>query len=101
MPINNVYDFSVRVPDVVLTAVEHIQAACPSDVYYNSNGDAIVLDSLNHEWVARVYHDTVEAHIEEAYLSTEPIENYVDTVEDTYVHENLPELKGFTTGFTC
>jgi len=91
---------SALVPEFVKEEVEHILAAVTGTVFYDAAGNALILGN-DHTWIARVTYDTVKAYVEETYLSTLPIENYVSTVEDTYTVEMLPELTGFETGFTC
>jgi len=91
---------SAIVPEFVEAEIDHILAAVTGTVFYDADGNALVLGN-DHTWIARVTHDTVRAYVEETYLSTQPIENYVSTVEDTYTVDMLPELTGFETGFTC
>lgn len=91
---------AIKVPGCVRDAVEHILAAVNGTVFYDAGGNALILGD-DHTWIARVTHDTVLAYTEEAYLSTEPIANYVTACEDSYTADDLDALQGFTTGFTC
>ena len=96
-------DHYTVVSPAVEDSVAFITGCCPGTVFYSGDGDALILGD-DRTWIARVFthsDDESEAHTEEAYLSTEPIESLVSCVEDTYTSEDLPELQGFTPGFTC
>lgn len=96
------YEFEFDVPEEVTKEVDFILGACPGTVFYNADGDALILGGDN-TWLARVAWDAgdQEARTYEAYLSTMPIETYVTVREDTYTSEMLSELQGFENGFSC
>lgn len=83
------------VPPFVMDAVEHVTGACPATVFYDADGNALILGD-DHTWIARITHDTVQAYTEEAYLCTVPLEDF--SSEDV---NDLPEYRGFEAGFTA
>lgn len=95
--------YTTLIPEHVRHVVEEeILGVVNGTVFYNSNGDALILGD-DHSWIARVTHDEEMAYTEEAYLSTQPIESYLGVRENehAYQEDDLPALKGFETGFTA
>lgn len=76
--------------------IDMVTGACGGQVFFSRDFPQALILADDSTWIARVSSD---GSTEEAYLSTEPIANYVDS--QAYREEDLPELQGFTTGFTC
>jgi hypothetical protein len=79
-------------------AIEMITGCCEGQVFISRDFPQALIIGNDSTWIARVSED---GSTEEAYLSTEPIETLISCVEDTFTVDHLPELQGFTTGFTC
>jgi len=90
-------------PDIPVTkemrdAIDMILGCCPGQVFFSRDFPQALILADDSTWIARVNSD---GSTEEAYLSTEPLETLVSVKEDTFTASDLPELQGFTTGFTC
>lgn len=101
MTIREVYEFRTFVKPSVQELVESILSAVEGTVFYDKDGNALILD-FGHEWIAYVIRDDKGAYQQEAYLSTVPLDEFAGLGENEHrTPDDMSELKGFETGFTC
>lgn len=97
------HEFEFDVPEEVTAEVNFILGACSGTVFYNADGDALILGE-DHTWIARVAWDAgdQEARTYEAWLSTVPMEDFAGLGENEHrVPDDVSELQGFEAGFSC
>lgn len=87
-------------PKEMQEAIDMVLCCVEGQVFSNGDSEYLqVLIILNDD--SGVVRISADGSTEESYLSTEPIRTLVSVREDTFTVNDLPELEGFTTGFTC
>lgn len=81
-------------------AIDFITGCCPGQVFLSRDFQQALIIGDDSTWVARVSED---GSMEEAYLSTQPMEMFVGLGENEHRirPEDLPDMEGFVPGFTC
>jgi hypothetical protein len=89
-----------RMSKAMQEGIDMILGCCEGQVFFSRDFPQAIIIGNDSTWIARVSQD---GSTEEAYLSTRPMEEFVGMGENEHaIHEDdLPELQGFTTGFTC